>query len=228
MTKLWLTRARLRRDASIATLAPVLLPEDDDLRTSVSHRLVWSLFADTADRRRDFLWREDSPGHFMVLSARPPEEAGNRLFSLDTKAFAPRLEAGDRLHFTLRANPTVAHAVPGRARRSPRRDVVMAALHDIPPGAARQQARPGLVQETGAAWMLGVATQSGFDAETIRADSYTQLRIPRASGQPIRLSTLDVEGVLRVTAPDTFLAKLAVGFGRAKAFGCGLMLIRRA
>jgi CRISPR system Cascade subunit CasE len=30
-----------------------------------------------------------------------------------------------------------------------------------------------------------------------------------------------------VKEPDRFLAKLAQGFGRARAFGCGLMLIRR-
>jgi CRISPR system Cascade subunit CasE len=39
---------------------------------------------------------------------------------------------------------------------------------------------------------------------------------------------LDFEGVLEVTDPVRFLAALANGFGRARAFGCGLMLIRRA
>jgi CRISPR system Cascade subunit CasE len=34
--------------------------------------------------------------------------------------------------------------------------------------------------------------------------------------------------VLEVVSPDVFLEALARGFGKAKAFGCGLMLIRRA
>ena len=34
--------------------------------------------------------------------------------------------------------------------------------------------------------------------------------------------------LIEVTDPPAFLARLAAGFGRAKAFGCGLMLIRRA
>lgn len=46
-------------------------------------------------------------------------------------------------------------------------------------------------------------------------------------GQP-QFGILDLRGSLTVTEPATFLAALARGFGRAKAFGCGLMLIRRA
>jgi CRISPR system Cascade subunit CasE len=34
--------------------------------------------------------------------------------------------------------------------------------------------------------------------------------------------------VLTVRNPASFLATLGQGFGRARAFGCGLMLIRRA
>jgi CRISPR system Cascade subunit CasE len=38
---------------------------------------------------------------------------------------------------------------------------------------------------------------------------------------------LDLSGALTVTDPTLFLEKLSGGFGRAKAFGLGLMLIRR-
>ena len=40
-------------------------------------------------------------------------------------------------------------------------------------------------------------------------------------------STLDFEGILTVRDPDSFLAAIARGFGAAKSYGCGLMLIRR-
>ena len=39
---------------------------------------------------------------------------------------------------------------------------------------------------------------------------------------------LDFEGVLEVDDVAEFLKKLAAGIGRARAFGCGLMLIRPA
>ncbi len=56
MSTLYLSRLALRRDASIAALAPLLIPEDGGAQTGVAHRLIWSAFADHSDRRRDFLW----------------------------------------------------------------------------------------------------------------------------------------------------------------------------
>ena len=38
---------------------------------------------------------------------------------------------------------------------------------------------------------------------------------------------MDFSGMLEVKDPARFLTQLAQGFGRARAFGCGLMLIRR-
>lgn len=229
MTALWLTRARLREDASLAALAPVLLPADANARTGMAHRLVWTLFADTADRRRDFLWREDKPGQFMVLSARPPMTGGERLFTVEVKPFAPVLERGDRLHFMLRANPTIDHAVADRLRPSRRSDVVMDALKPLPPGEARQQARPRVIQTAGALWLRRTGERHGFVPEHVQADGYDQLRIPRLDGKAaIQVSTLDFEGVIELTDPIAFLARLGQGFGRARGFGCGLMLIRRA
>ena len=41
-------------------------------------------------------------------------------------------------------------------------------------------------------------------------------------------STLDFDGLLEVREPAAILPSIARGFGAAKAYGCGLMLIRRA
>jgi CRISPR system Cascade subunit CasE len=58
-------------------------------------------------------------------------------------------------------------------------------------------------------------------------DGYETLRLNRDGAAPIRFSRLDFQGVLRVDDPARFLTRLAAGFGRSRAFGCGLMLIRR-
>jgi CRISPR system Cascade subunit CasE len=47
------------------------------------------------------------------------------------------------------------------------------------------------------------------------------------SNRGISLSTLDFEGSLTVTDPADFLNALLSGIGPAKAFGCGLLLVRR-
>ena len=64
----------------------------------------------------------------------------------------------------------------------------------------------------------------------LRADvtAYRVVEPPGQGRRRPRFGVLDLEGVIAVTDPALFLPKLVQGFGRAKAFGCGLMLIRRA
>lgn len=226
MTALFLSRVSLRRDAELAALAPLLLPELPGARTEAAHRLVWALFSDGPDRRRDFLWREESPGRFLALSTRPPNPLPD-VFDVETKEFAPMLATGDRLGFALRANPVVARKAEGAARGR-RHDVVMDALHAVPAGEARRLARPDKVVEAGRAWLMRQGAAHGFQPEdAVGVDGYEVVRIPRAGGPALRFGRLDFEGILTVTDPPRFLAALAAGLGRARAFGCGLMLIRR-
>jgi CRISPR system Cascade subunit CasE len=58
---------------------------------------------------------------------------------------------------------------------------------------------------------------------------YRTLRLDRAGrGAEARIGVLDFEGTLEVTNPTSFIEAIGHGLGRSKAFGCGLMLIRRA
>lgn len=226
MNALWLCRAQLRRDSSAtAALARLLVPEGGGARTAAAHRLMWALFADEPDRRRDFLWRQESPGRFMALSARPPLPLFD-LFEVEAKPFEPALVAGDRLRFLLRANPVVSRGPPGQRGR--RHDVVMNALHALPQ-AQRAGARLQVVAEAGGAWLARQGAAHGFvPADGVGVDGYETTRIPREAGEPARFGQIDFTGHLVVTDPAAFLPALAAGFGRARAFGCGLMLIRRA
>lgn len=252
MTALWLSRARLRRDAPIAALAPLLLPVRDDDRVSNGHRLMWSLFArDGETLPRDFLWREDAGGWFYLLSKRMPQN-DHALFEVDPpKQFAPNLKSGDLLRFSLRANATVSRPLDGfrtkqrdptlkPSRKTAHHDVVMHAIHALP-GDARSEARRVAIQSAGRVWLDGQGARHGFalgsvsdpsdenaPPDALRVDGYRVLRPqrPRKSGQ-MRIGVIDLEGLLTITEPQKFLAALAAGFGRAKAYGCGLMLIAR-
>ena len=222
------SRARLRRDATVKALLP-LLQSGNNGSHHPAHHLVWSLFADAPDRRRDFLWREMARGTFLILSARRPVDH-HPLFVIDApKPFAPLLEAGDRLQFSLRANPVVRRFDPRRGR-SVKHDVVMDALCSHP-GGERVERRFDVMREWGFAWLERQAERGGFTVETdgVRVDSYEQHRITRRGRAPaMSFSTLDFDGSLTVNDPDLFLTAIAGGFGAAKAYGCGLMLIRRA
>jgi CRISPR system Cascade subunit CasE len=222
-----LARARLRRDRGAAALARVLVPEDPGNRLGAAHSLVWALFADEPGRRRDFLWREMRPGEFLILAARMPADP-HGLFDLECKPFAPALRAGQRLRFDLRANPvTSVRERPGQ--RGKRADVVMHALFNIVRG-ERAIAREAAVRDGGLSWLARKGELAGFavDAERLTIDGYDKVRIPRDGGRAVVFLTLNFQGELTVWDPLSFVVNVVRGFGAAKAFGCGLMLIRRA
>ncbi len=239
---LFLCRASLCRDAPSAALADLLVPTGDGARAGAAHRLVWALFADGPERRRDFLWREEGPGRFLALSARPPADP-HGLFRLEWRPFEPALAPGDRLNFALRANPVVARS-DGPGQRGRRHDVVMDAIRAVP-ASARAEERRRAVQAAGRAWLERQGTAHGFalaeapDAEegdhkdgaprpALLVEGYDRVTVPRAGARPAVFGMLDFAGVLVVRDPVPFLAGLAAGFGRTRAFGCGLMLVRRA
>lgn len=234
---LYLSRLTLNRYAPPRALAGLLDPRDENARMDAHHRLIWTLFGDAADRRRDFLWRADGRGQFFTLSARAP--LANDLFTPpEVKAFDPDLRVGDRLAFALRANATKDQAAVSRlsseARRgkSRRVDLVMDLLKDTPK-ADRAALRMAKAQEAGESWLARQGALKGFTAHQTAVEDYRVLRVPRGTGRggkgrEMTHGVLDLSGVLEVTDPTAFLPALAAGFGRAKAFGCGLMMIRRA
>lgn len=219
---LYLSRASLSRAPSAQALNALLMPEEIGKRTDAHHRLLWTLFADHPNRTRDFLWREEQRGEFAILSSRKP--VGTDLFTrVDSKPFAPVLKAGDRLHFALRANAT-------RSKDRKRVDVVMHALHPLDPG-KRAECRMSIATTEGAAWLSRLGNRHGFEVTDCFATDYKVHALPNHKGprnrQP-QFGILDLVGELTVGEPAPFLAAVAAGFGRAKAFGCGLMMLRRA
>lgn len=233
---LYLTRAVLDREARAAALAPLLDPPDPDRALDAHHRLIWTLFPGR-NAVRDFLWRADGRGRFFILSHRKPVQS--ELFRpLETTDFSPRLASGDRLGFVLRANATKDRRVPKTecGRRPDRRvDLVMDALHKTPGqsalGSDRRGERPSLRMKLadGVAtdWLAAQGVRGGFTLERVRVEDYSVRQLSRSGKGRVTFGLLDVSGILSVEKPDTFLATLGTGLGRARAFGCGLMLIRR-
>ncbi len=229
---LYLSRLTLNREAPTAALLPLLNPREPGASADAHHRLIWSVFADSAARRRDFLWRNDGRGRFYTLSSRPPQSSS--LFNPpETKVFNPVLRAGDRLQFALRANATKDRAAVSRMDKAARRgksrrvDVVMDLLRTAPGGGKRADIRDRTAQAAAEAWMTRQGTARGFETRKTLVEGYSTIELGRSRRQGATFGILDLAGILAVTEPDAFLAALAVGFGRAKAWGCGLMLIRR-
>ena len=222
---LYLSRLALNGAASARSLIRLLNPADPAMAADAHHRLIWSVFSDSHARKRDFLWRHDGRGRFMTLSARPPN-ASDLFLPPEVKAFEPQLRTGDRLHYLLRANATRTRRVDGG--RSRRVDVVMDLLHEVPVGKERAEARQRLAAQAAESWMKGQGLKKGYAPLSTVAEGYSTLELGRRRREGATFGILDMRGEIEITDPAAFLAALAQGFGRAKAWGCGLMLIRRS
>lgn len=210
------------------------------------HRLLWQFFPAPPGLARDFVFRrmEDAGGHgaaqFYAVSQRPPE-APHPAWIVESKPFEPELQAGQELAFEIRINPVQSRKREGGARRD---DVVMHAKHQFAQRAGfdawraiPQDERPPLyelVHEAVSNWFCGdesnegIAARNGFAANPaqLRVNGYRQHRMRRKQTD-IQISTVDISGLLAVRDPERFVAALHNGIGKAKAFGCGLMLVRR-
>ena len=216
-------------------LSRLTLKQHPDLRAIVQrlgdayreHQMLWQLFEADPDATRDFLYRrevhQDRPRYFL-LSHRPPVNDLN-LWRIDPpKAFTPRLQTGQRLAFRLRVNPVIS-------RDGKRHDIVMDRKHRMGWKKTPPAERPPLqqvIQEAGHDWLRQRAERHGFeiDPDLLQVEGYQQHQTRRGK-RTIRFSTLDFTGLLRVTDPEAFTKALKTGIGPAKAFGCGLMLVRR-
>jgi CRISPR system Cascade subunit CasE len=207
------------------------------------------LFQEQPEKKRDFLFRQDSYKGlpvFYIQSQTEPKQTVSAL-KVETKPFDPQLNPGDRLRFTLRANPVaqtrlarspdeqtaLAAARLARGLREKtllpqkriRHDVVMQLKTSLSAAEKEQYSEAELVQQSGLAWLARKAENLGFKLLEASAEGYQQHHFKKRG---IKISTIDFNGVLEVTDPPLFIQALYNGIGPAKAFGCGLLSVARA
>ena len=148
---------------------------------------------------------------------------------VQTKSFVPHLSIGQELAFTLVANPVVARKTKGK-KHSIKHDVWMDAKKQAKEQALTDTQLIEACESASKDWLIHQGERCGFSLsrESILVDGYLQNCFYKGKGEsPIRFSSIHYEGLLTVTDPEAFIQMLGVGLGKSKAFGCGLMLIRR-
>lgn len=237
----YLTRAVIDKNAPEHALRPLLDPSDETRALDAHRRLIWTLFP-SRDNKRDFLWRADGRGKFLIMSTREPRPS--RLFKpIETKPYQPLLSSGDRLSFVLRANATKdrrsrpdENTVAGTKRkptRDKRVDVVMHTMKErgIKGGNTGIESRSGLrmeiAREAASSWIMAQGERRGFEVTNLVVEDYRVSSVSRGRKRNATFGILDLKGELIVRDPEKLKAALVTGLGRAKAFGCGLLMVRR-
>ncbi|MCC6505761.1 MAG: type I-E CRISPR-associated protein Cas6/Cse3/CasE [Aquimonas sp.] len=187
------------------------------------HRQLWRLFPGEEreprqhgdQERQGFLFRiEDHsvgrPARVLVQSRRSPVRADGMLLH-GSREIHPVPSAGQRLAFLLTANPvkTITDAERGNK-----------------PGKQSEKCRVPLIKEADQRdWLarkLGAAAT--LESADILPHAPLYFRKGKRAG---KLVTCTFEGQLRVNDPEKLRSLLENGVGHAKAFGCGLLLVRR-
>lgn len=250
MTELWFTRATLRTgSADIKPLLDTLLGEADSGHgRDTTHRLLWTLMpeamqqagkpASAAGDKSAFLWcrapdRDGRPTWYL-LGPEPRAEAA--FFDVASKPWSLALTPGDRLAFELVVHATVDRMLaPEKGRDGRRRidvvlDAILAAEREGS-GVSRAELRRERGGTAMATWWGAQGERHGFTPLATEVLDYQTVPLARGGAKernPVQLGIARLTGLVAVTDPDAFASKVATGFGRAKAFGCGLMLLRRA
>ncbi|EJG0601516.1 type I-E CRISPR-associated protein Cas6/Cse3/CasE [Cronobacter sakazakii] len=203
---------------STARLTPERLMEMMARGEYVMHQWLWELFPGVAQRQ--YLYRRETLQNgfcFYLLSASAPERT-HPLFEIQMRPFAPAPDEGTTLRFSLRANPVVT-------RNGKRHDVLMNAKREWQLN-QKQGALWTMQEQAALAWLDAQGEKSGFRLSQACVAAYRQQQVVKKRGELIQFSTVDYEGALIVTDPARFIARLHEGFGKCRAFGCGLMLIK--
>lgn len=215
------------------------------------HQLLWTAFPGLPRHSREgrFLYRheENEKAHsVLVQSATAPDwssvedEADGTITRV--KTFDPAVfSEGTRLRFLLRANPVVRrrgypdgsggdmqsrHIAVGSDRKRMSERLGMK-LDEMP-------SREELLIE----WLARKGADGGFavmacmpgpnhDVELRRPDPEKRKDREKQREKPILLTTVEFEGILRVTDPIAFERTLRLGIGRGKGFGLGLLSVAR-
>ena len=187
------------------------------------HRQLWHLFpgenresrSNGDETRQGFLFRVENnavgrSARLLVQSRRPPTRADGLLL-VGSREITPCPSVGQRLAFVLTANPV---------------KTVTDVQRDSKAGKQSEKCRVPLIKEEDQRqWLLRKLGEAG-EIEAVNVLPHPPLYFRKGSCSG-KLVTATFEGVLCVKDPNRLADLLENGIGPAKAFGCGLLLVRR-
>lgn len=181
------------------------------------HRALWKGFPENADAKRDFLFCVEQSDYesaeILMQSDRRPEIPYDSIHILACKSYQPVFVEGHRLGFRLIANPIkMINDENGRQNSK---------------GETKKCRVPLIREEDQRAWIerkvVAAASIETLSVDPVSPVKFRKTRDDRAGKiQPVRF-----QGILKVEDAGAMTVLLQNGIGPAKAFGCGLMLVRR-
>ena len=197
------------------------------------HKKIWELVSRNESQKRDFLYRVEYAAyqnikHIYLLAPNQISSQKNIKIAVSPR-YQPQLETGEFLFFKLRANPIIKRKENGKAKEY---SLVMDAKHQFKKNGQNYQEQfslDELIHDVGMKWLIRKGEQHGFSVKQfeVKTNNDCEYSIKLPGKKVFTLRTLDFEGKLKIVDADRFKKSLFNGIGSAKAFGCGMMMVKR-
>lgn len=197
------------------------------------HEKIWALVSRNENQKRDFLYRVEYDAyqnikHIYLLVPNQISSQKNIKIAVSPK-YQPKLETGECLYFKLRANPIIKRKENGKAKEY---GIIMDAKYQFKKNGQNYQEQfslDELIHDVGMKWLIRKGEQHGFLVKQfeVRINNDCEYSVKPPGKKVFTLRTLDFEGKLKIVDADRFKKSLFNGIGSAKAFGCGMMMIKR-
>lgn len=235
MSAIHFTRATLRTGQGTSSLAAFLAASSSSIGRG--HHLVWSLFEDHG-RARPFVYRglgANASDGYLIYSTTEPQDR-HHLWHLEHRDFElpNALRAGDRVRWSIRVNPVVKSG-------GKKHDVALRAWREWceANASAKSGERPSvedLAQTVVPGWLAPRLARHGVSADpsqmTVEAHRRERFlkdpKAPKDRANDVVVWMSDVGGLGEVTQPEALCEAFCSGIGGAGAYGCGMLLVKRA
>ena len=185
------------------------------------HQALWKLYPERGDEQRNFLYRVEQlergiGTHILMQSMIRPQQSEDSPVILDWREYNPVFSSGQRLRFRLRANPvkTIKDSRKGTVEKKGKtytKTVRVPLIHEEQQQAWLERKLQGIAQ---------------LETLIIQPEPILYFRKTKENRSG-KIQPVLFDGILRITDPDAFSALFQTGIGPAKAFGCGLLTVKR-
>jgi len=198
------------------------------------HEKMWRLVSRSNEQKRDFLYRVEYDAYknvkSILLLASTPLQSAKEMQVQVSPLYSPQIVEGEVLHFKLRANPVVKRKENGKSKEY---GLIIDAKHQLKKNGlecGQDYSLDEIIHEKGMEWLERKGIQHGFYVENwnVAVGGDDEYSVNTKDKNNFLIRTLDFEGKLIVTDTKLFIKALFCGIGPAKAFGCGLLMVRRA
>lgn len=183
------------------------------------HKVLWSLFDNSPDQKRDYLFRVEERHFFNVAvllqSDREPSHCGNDTITIiASKPFRPVFTLDMYLRFYTVCNP-VKTIIDEGGRKNAKGEVKKCRV-------------PLTKEDEQITWLTNKlqasATIANVDAQILHPLYFKKAKEARSG----KIQPVAFRGTMKIVNPDALFNTFHLGIGPAKAFGCGLLSVAKA